>query len=46
LIRQNVNALFDDEIHEENNEVIADRRVEMIERMRNPAWIARALGGE
>ena len=46
LIRQTVNAVFDDDIHEENNEVIADRRDEMIERMRNPEWIASALGGE
>lgn len=46
LIRQTVNALFDDDIHEENNEVIADRRDEMIERMRNPEWIAAALEGE
>ena len=46
LIREEVNELFDEDIHEENNVEIAERREEMLGLMRDPEWIAAALGGE
>ena len=46
MIREEVNELFDEDIHEENNVEIAERREEMLGLMRDPEWIAAALGGE
>ena len=46
LIESEVDAYFDEEIHEANRELIDEKRDEMRARMRDPQWIAEVLGGE
>jgi hypothetical protein len=46
LIQSEVNQYFDEEVHEENRELIEERRDEMRRQMLDPAWIAEVLGGE
>ena len=43
LIRDEVNALFDVDVHEDNEEIIEDLREEMRQRMRAPGWAQDAL---
>lgn len=44
LIRESVEALWDEDIHRENLSLLQRRRHEMKERMREPGWLKRALG--
>ena len=46
MIQNEVNALFDEDIYEHHQEQIGEARRQMLDMMRDPDWIAAALGGE